>query len=71
VSLNQLLNVLNALVSSTVEPIYGPPRPGDVRHSLADISRARQYLGYRPSVDLETGLAATVAWARTAPAGIA
>ena len=44
---------------------YGPARPGDVRHSLADIRLARKLLGYRPTVDLATGLRRTVEWYRS------
>ncbi|MGH8104007.1 MAG: SDR family oxidoreductase [bacterium] len=42
---------------------YGPPRPGDVRHSLADISAVRQTLGYKPSVGLQEGLVEYMEWA--------
>jgi UDP-glucose 4-epimerase len=45
---------------------HGQPRPGDVRHSLADIGAARAAFGYAPTVDLETGLAEYMNWARTA-----
>ncbi len=45
---------------------YAAPRKGDVRHSLADISKASRAFGYAPSVDLEEGLADYMAWARTA-----
>ena len=41
-----------------------PPRPGDVRHSLADLTRARESLGYAPSVDLAEGLREYVTWAK-------
>jgi len=41
---------------SKIEPIYGPFRKGDIRHSLADISKARKFLGYEPKVDVEEGL---------------
>jgi UDP-N-acetylglucosamine 4-epimerase len=41
---------------------HDPPRPGDVPHSLADISRAREVLGYRPAHDLAAGLDQTVPW---------
>lgn len=44
------------------EPVMGPPRPGDVKHSLADISKARAGLGYEPRVGLEEGLRRTVRW---------
>lgn len=46
------------------EPVAAPERPGDVRHSLADISRAREVLGYEPIACLDDGLAETVAWYR-------
>lgn len=45
-----------------LKPQYEPPRAGDVRHSLADISRAQSVLGYQPLVSFEDGLAQTVAW---------
>ena len=45
-----------------MEATYGPPRAGDVRDSLADISRAKDLLGYTPLVHLEDGLRQTVAW---------
>lgn len=47
------------------EPEYGDFRPGDVRHSQADVSRARELLGYAPDVSLEEALAETVAWFRS------
>jgi nucleoside-diphosphate-sugar epimerase len=47
-----------------VAATHGPPRAGDVRHSLADIGRARSVLGYRPLVSVEDGLADTVGWYR-------
>jgi UDP-N-acetylglucosamine 4-epimerase len=46
------------------EPVFGPFRPGDVRHSLADISRAREHLGYAPTHDVHEGLAAALRWYR-------
>jgi nucleoside-diphosphate-sugar epimerase len=49
-------------VTRTLLPIHEPERPGDVRHSLADISKAEQVLGYHPQVDLETGLRLTIDW---------
>ena len=45
-----------------VEPRYGPARDGDVRHSLADISRVRDLLGYNPEFDVEHGMKRTVEW---------
>ncbi len=64
ISLNELVRVLNGIIGTNLPPIYKPERAGDVRDSQADISKARTLLGYRPSVSLEEGLAATVAWCR-------
>jgi nucleoside-diphosphate-sugar epimerase len=44
---------------------FGPERAGDVKHSLADISRTEKYLGYKPLVHFEDGLKKTVDWYRT------
>ena len=60
VSLNQLLSEIRILTRARVEARYQPARPGDVRDSLADLSRARELLGYEPQVDLRTGLARTI-----------
>src|ERR671936_2806230 len=62
ISLNELLRVMNAIVGTNIQPIYKDPRPGDVRDSQADISKARHLLGYEPLVPLEEGLKATLAW---------
>jgi nucleoside-diphosphate-sugar epimerase len=43
---------------------YGPERAGDVKHSLADLSRAKKHLGYTPKVDFEEGLRRTIDWYR-------
>jgi UDP-glucose 4-epimerase len=65
VSLNQLLPIINQLLGADVKAIYDQPRSGEVKHSLADIAKAEQLLGYRPMVRLEEGLRRTVEWLRT------
>jgi UDP-N-acetylglucosamine 4-epimerase len=60
ISLNGLLGVLGGLVGRTPDPVYLDARPGDIKHSLADIGRARSLLGYAPEVDLREGLRRTV-----------
>ena len=60
VSLNQLLSEIRGLTGARVEARYQPARAGDVRDSLADLSRARELLGYEAKVDLRTGLARTI-----------
>ncbi len=63
ISLNQLLKELISITGkSDVTPDYRPVRAGDVKHSLADITRARELLGYEPQVDLRTGLHKTIGW---------
>lgn len=62
ISLNQLLGVIKELTGSNVEAEYQKPRAGDVMHSLADISRAQDLLGFEPLVDLREGLKLTIDW---------
>jgi UDP-glucose 4-epimerase len=63
-TLNQTIDVLNGIFGRQVKPKYDPARKGDVLHSLADISLARQVLGYEPQVSFEEGLRRTVDWFR-------
>jgi UDP-glucose 4-epimerase len=65
VSLLDLVHVLQAILETTVDPILGPPRAGDVRDSEADISEARKLLGFAPKTTFADGLRHTVAWFRT------
>jgi UDP-glucose 4-epimerase len=60
VTLNRLVAELRELTGSPLEPVYAAPRPGDIRHSLADLSLARAELGYEPSVQLREGLERTI-----------
>ena len=63
ISLNQLLAELKSLTGkSDVVASYEDARAGDVKHSLADISRARNWLGFEPRVGLRTGLQLTIEW---------
>lgn len=59
-TLNELVAQLCRLTGADLEPIHEPDRPGDIRHSLADISRARHAFGYTPAVGLGEGLQITV-----------
>ena len=59
-SVNELVAVLRELTDSSVEPIHEPARMGEVRHSVADLARARELLGYEPSIDLREGLRRTI-----------
>jgi nucleoside-diphosphate-sugar epimerase len=59
-SLNQLLAIIGDLVGARLDPDHRPPRPGDVRDSLADVTAARELLGYEPRVLVREGLKRTI-----------
>lgn len=61
-SLLDLVASLNSILDTRISPTFEPPRQGEVKHSLADISRARQYINYSPIVKWKDGLASTVEW---------
>ena len=63
-SLMDLLTALNAVLSSDIQAEFVEARAGDVRDSLADISKAQSELGYRPSMDLQRGLREVIEWMR-------
>ena len=68
VTVLDLIEQLNQLLGTNMSPAHGPSRAGDVRHSRADISRARRDLGYEPAVTFEEGLGPTLRWYREAGA---
>ena len=66
VDLNRMVGVFNDILGTSLEPIYEPPRAGDVKDSLADISAAAGVLGYKPKVGFADGLRQTIEWYRWA-----
>ena len=62
ITVNQVYKELQKLTGFTLEAAHGPDQPGDVKHSLADITAARESLGYEPLVSFEDGLRKTVDW---------
>ena len=60
ISLNELVATIGRVLGRIIEPVHEPGRPGDVRHSMADISRARDDLGYEIGVSFEEGLSRTI-----------
>jgi UDP-glucose 4-epimerase len=62
ISLNQTVEILKAATGYSGEVLYAPERGGDVKHSLAEIRRAKESIGYEPGVDFRQGLERTVAW---------
>ncbi len=67
VTLNQTFEILCGLTGYKGKPAYAESRAGDIKHSLADISLARNLLGYAPTVDFAEGLRRTVDWYRSQP----
>ncbi|HLV44275.1 MAG TPA: SDR family oxidoreductase [Aggregatilineales bacterium] len=63
-SLNELVSYLQEILDCQVQPVHTDPRPGDIKHSWADVDRARAHLGYEPQVGFLEGLRRTVAWYR-------
>ncbi len=63
-TLLDLVGTLNEILGTRLEPVFQPPRPGDVRHSHAAIGRAEELLGFRPGVRFAEGLRRTVEWMR-------
>ena len=61
-SLLQLFEYLRQESGSNLQPIHGPDRKGDIKHSLADISKAKKLLNYQPSISVKEGLKKTFAW---------
>jgi nucleoside-diphosphate-sugar epimerase len=68
ITLNQVFEILCGLTGYNGKPAYAEPRSGDIKHSLADISRAREFLGYVPLVDFREGIRRTVEWYKTTQA---
>jgi UDP-N-acetylglucosamine 4-epimerase len=65
ISINLLFNTLKKLMASEINPTYREEREGDIRNSLADISKAQKFLGYEPTVKVEKGLEITFNWFKT------
>jgi UDP-glucose 4-epimerase len=68
-SVNRMVELMLESLGHPDHPVvHGPPRPGDVKRLLADVSAAREAVGYAPEVDPAEGFARTVAWYQSAPA---
>ena len=61
-TLLELIDVLNEILGTRIEPVHADPKPGDVKHSLADITRAKNELGFKVEVDFKEGLKRTIDW---------
>ena len=68
VSVNQIIGEINKLLGKNVAPNYVPERAGDVKHSLADITLARQVIGFEPLINFADGLRRAIEWYKLNPA---
>jgi len=64
-SINELVKTINEILGKNIEPIYEGERPGDIKRSVADITKAKRKLGYRPEYNLKIGLEKTIEWYRS------
>lgn len=64
ITVNRMVAVMNEILGTSIAPKYAEPRLGDVRDSQADLTRAREVLGYEPTVSFEEGIARTLEWYR-------
>ena len=64
VTVNEIIGLINGLVGRDIKPIYDPHRPGDVKHSLADIGAAQKLIGFKPTVPFREGLELAIDWYR-------
>jgi len=64
VTVNEIISMINVMTHNNVKPKYEPTRPGDVKHSLADISLAKELIGFEPVVSFKAGLELAIDWYR-------
>jgi UDP-glucose 4-epimerase len=64
VTVNAIIDIINEILGKDVKSIYAPARPGDVKHSLADISLAKKTIGFKPIVSFNDGLRKAIDWYR-------
>jgi nucleoside-diphosphate-sugar epimerase len=63
VTVNTVVNTIRKLMGKeNIKPVYAAPRPGDIKHSLADVTRAKELLGYEPFVSFEQGIKKAIGW---------
>lgn len=64
ITVNAIIKLINELLGKNVQPVYEPPRAGDVKHSLADITAAKKLIGFEPVVPFRQGLEKSIDWYR-------
>jgi len=64
VTVNETIDVINELLGKNIKPLYTDPRPGDIKHSLADITLAKKLLAFKPTIPFKQGLQKAIHWYR-------
>ena len=64
VTVNDVIDTINELLGKDIKPVYAAPRPGDIKHSFADVSLAKKLIGFKPKVSFPRGLEKAIAWYR-------
>jgi nucleoside-diphosphate-sugar epimerase len=64
ITVNEIIDMINEILGKNIKPIYTAPRPGDVKHSLADITLAKKLIGFKPKVSFKQGLRMAINWYR-------
>ena len=64
VTVNTVVKTITELLEKDIKPVYVPPRPGDIKHSLADVSLAKEVIGYEPKISFAEGIRMAIDWYR-------
>jgi nucleoside-diphosphate-sugar epimerase len=64
VTVNTVVKTITELLEKDIKPVYVPPRPGDIKHSLADVSLAKEVIGYEPKISFVEGIRMAIDWYR-------
>lgn len=62
VTVNTVVKTISKLLGKDIAPMYVPPRQGDIKHSLADVTKAKEFIGYEPKVSFEEGISKAIGW---------
>jgi UDP-glucose 4-epimerase len=64
VTVNTVVKTITELLEKDIKPVYAPPRPGDIKHSLADVALAKEVIGYEPKISFAEGIRMAIDWYR-------
>ena len=62
VTVNTVVNTIKELLGKDIDPVYAPARAGDIKHSLADVKKAKEVIGYEPKISFDEGIRKAIDW---------